>query len=46
MERRIDVLIEATSEWTYVVHKGGDTELAQDLDGEVVRNWICNERHE
>ena len=44
--RRIDVVIEATAPWTYVVHKGADHEIVQGLDGEVVRNFTLNERHE
>lgn len=39
LERRIDVVIHAIANWTYVVEKGS----APDLDGETVRNWIMNE---
>ena len=39
--RRIDVVIQAIAPWTYVVQTG-----EVELDGEVVRNWIMNERHE
>ena len=44
--RRIDITIQAVDQWTYVVTKGGDHPLVADLDGETVRNWVCNEQHE